>query len=176
MAILNPRTGWTNNDGLRVWFGPDEATAGLGGEYNMFGWHWVEFKVPLNIVAGSTTDSYIWSDTVTIPSGAFIERVDVIVTEEAVGANANLTVGLLDQDRTTVIDADGLLAAADVWHDAGAELGILTSYVKGTAEAGSSVGARITNAALVYSIADTAAFTDGTIILKVFYSMNRSTI
>ena len=158
---------WTNGDGLRVLFGTEEALPGRAGEYNVTGpRHMVELALDLTELSDSTQT--ILSDTVTIPNGAMIEQIDVIVTEVSVGTNSNLDLGLIDQDRTTELDYNGFLAAADAWHTSA--LGTVTEYVTGTTEAGALVGTVLTNTGLIVAKADTAAFTDGTVTIRIYWS------
>lgn len=177
MAIVHPRNnGWTNADGLRVWFGTQEATLGFGGKYRQSGpLQCVEFKVDLATVAASTSNQYILDETVYIPSGSFIEKVEVTPLTETEGVNANLDLGLIDQDRTTEIDFNGLLAAADAFNG-GTDVGVPVEYVKGTTEAGALLGTRITNTGLVCANADTAVFTAGVLLIRIYFSTNTTTV
>lgn len=175
MSNLTTRN-WHNSDGLFIRFGTDEVKVNRGGEYSRLadGTHCVE--VTIDLVTLPAFGSYqIVAENVTIPVGAFIEQIDVIVVEEpteASGTDANLDLGLVDQNRTTEIDADGFLAAADAFH-AGTDLGAKVTYVKGTTEAGALVGTRITNAG--YIVAGNAhatdVWTDGTVKARIFYSV-----
>lgn len=180
MAVVDKNTNeWVNSDGLLVKFGTDKARAERGGEFSMLGEgrHCVEVTIDLAALPTAVSgNEQIQCDNVTIPNGAFIEQVDVLVTEEPTegsGTDANLDVGLVDQDRSTEIDFNGLLAAADVWH-AGTDLGTLTTYVKGTTEAGALIGTRITNTGIITASADTDDWTDGVVKVRIFYSMPHS--
>jgi hypothetical protein len=164
---------WTNNDGLRIRFGADEAVVERGGEYSILGAgrHCVSVKVALaSLPTVSGGNKQILCDTVTIPNGAFIEEVDVICLKETTGSNANFNLGLVDQDRSTEIDFDGLLAAADAFNG-GTDLGTTTQYFVGTTEAGALIGTKITNTGLLVGWADTADFTAGVIECRIFYSV-----
>lgn len=159
---------WHNADTLYVRFGTEEALGGRAGEYNMTGSrHMVELAIDLTELSSSAQT--ILSDTVTIPNGAHIEQIDVLVTEVTAGTNANLDLGLIDQDRSTELDYNGFLAAADAWHTSAK--GTLTEYVTGTTEAGALVGTVLTNTGLIVAKADTAAFTNGTLTIRIYWSM-----
>jgi hypothetical protein len=176
MAVVFPRTGWTNADGLRVWFGTAEAVLGFGGEYSEDGpLHCVEYKVDLATVAASTTNQYVLDTTVVIPAGSFIEKVVVIPLTETTGVNANLDLGLIDQDLSTEHDFNGLLAAADAFNG-GTDVGVPVEYVKGTTEAGALLGTRITNAGLVCANAETAVFTAGVLLIRIYFSTNTTSV
>jgi hypothetical protein len=134
----------------------------------------VEVTVALaSLPAFGTANKQILDPTVMIPNGAFIEQVSVVVTKETTGANANFNLGLVDQDRSTEIDFDGLLAAADAFNG-GTDLGTVTDYVVGTTEAGALIGTKITNTGYLVGWADTADFTAGVIKCRIYYTVNAS--
>lgn len=172
VATLPTANIWQNDDGLRLKFGPAEAdrTGAYVGAYRSGdGEHVVEAVVDLATVAASTTP-YILSPSVTIPNGAFIKKIEVVVNVETAGTNANLDFGLIDQDASTELDFDGLLAAADAWN-AGTDIGSVTEYVKGTTEVGALVGTTLSNTGLLTMRYDTAAFTAGRITARVYFVM-----
>lgn len=172
MAVVDLNSNeWLNADGLLVKTGTDEARVTRAGQYCTMdaGRHVVTVAVDLSVL--TTTDNTILADNVTIPNGAFIEQVDVLVTEEPTTSGApNLNLGLVDQDRSTEIDFNGLLAAADAF-ETGTDLGTLVTYVKGTTEAGALIGTVLTNTGLITAGADTAVWTDGTLLVKIYYHM-----
>lgn len=173
MAVVSLKDNiWVNDDGLPVVFGTSEADLARSGEYmTLGGRHWVEVTINLpSLATVASTNETIVAENVTIPAGAFIEQVDVLVTKETAGTNANLDLGLVDQDRTTEIDFNGFLAAADAFNG-GTDLGTLTSYVVGTTEAGALIGTKITNTGLITASADTADFTAGVIVVRIYYSV-----
>ena len=157
---------WTNNDGLYITYGQTEATATVGGQINALGRDQViEFDIDLTTLTSTT--STILLNNVVIPDNSQITKVTVLVTEVSAGANANFDLGLIKLDRTTEIDFNGLIAAGDDWH-AGA-IGTETSYTAGSTEAGALMGTVITDPALIVAYYDTAAFTDGTIKVNIYY-------
>jgi hypothetical protein len=178
MAVVANRTNntWLNGDGLFVALGPAEGTATNSGEYrHVGGRHIAEFIISLpSLPTVSSGDEQILSDSVTIPNGAFIEEVRVTVLKETTGTNANLDMGLVDQDRSTEIDFNGFLAAADAFN-AGTDLGTVTTFNVGTTEAGALIGTKITNTGLVTASAETADWTAGVIKVEIFYSLPLST-
>lgn len=152
---------WTNNDGLYIKYGTDEATVTRGGELKAYGeYREVEFELQMEDVT-AVGAPLILSDTLMIPDGAIVDSVTITVLEATVGTNSNLDIGLMKQDRTTAIDLNGLVAAGDVWHEAA--VGTITEYTVGTTEAGAILGTVITDPGLVCVNYDTAAFTDGVI-------------
>lgn len=173
MAVVDLNSNeWHNADGLLVLTGTDEAIINRGGEaLRGDGRHVVEVTIDLtDLPTVASGDEQIVSENVLIPNGAFIEQVDVLVTKETAGTNANLDLGLVDQDRSTEIDFNGFLAAADAFN-AGTDLGLLTSYTVGTTEAGALIGTKITNTGLITCSAETADWTAGVIKVRIFYSI-----
>lgn len=178
MAVVDKNTNeWVNSDGLLVKFGTSKARSEYGGELSTLadGTHCVTLFVDLAALpTAASGDEQIQHDSVTIPNGAFIEKVDVLVVEEpTTSGSPNLDLGLVDQDRSTEIDFNGFLAAADAW-ETGTDLGTLTEYVKGTTEAGALIGTKITNTGLITASADTADWTDGVVRVRIFYSIHHS--
>ncbi len=163
---------WTNSDGLLVLFGKEQGQLGRGGEYSKLGpEHHTQIIIDLTDL---TTAEQIMSPTITIPNGAVVMQVDVTVDELSTSASstANLDLGLIDQDRTTELDYDGLLAKADVWH--GSAIGTKTSYVVGTTEVGALVGTPLTNTGVISASYDTDAYTAGEIIVDIYWYMPRT--
>lgn len=168
MAVVDLNTSeWVNNDGLLVLFNPDRSRPSRGGEYSRLadGQHMVSVIVDLaTLPTVGSTNEQIAADNVYIPNGALITKVRTTVLETQAGTGT-LDFGLVDQDRVTEIDFDGLLAAGVV-----GTLGTVTEYVKGTATAGILVGAILTNTGLLTISPTTGVWTDGTVKLDVeFY-------
>lgn len=162
---------WLNNDGLFIKFGSDEGKVGtaygFAGEYNVLndGMHAVE--VTLTPMTALTTTGTIVSDSVTIPNGARIHEVIVIAETACTGATATLDVGLIDQDRSTAFDDDGLVAALAVASiDAAGETNVLRV---GSTSAGALIGTTLTNTGLIVASYNTAAFTAGKVKVVVHY-------
>lgn len=175
--VATPRSKyWFNNDGLMILYGTSEGTVGTVGEYMLKGtpYHFVEATITLaNLPAyNATTDSdvQILSDTVLIPNGAFLEKLEIQTFKETTGSSANLDIGLIDQDRVTEIDWDGILIAGDDFNG-GTDLGTLYTYVKGTTDAGALMGTKITNSGYLTARADTADFTAGIIKVRLYYTV-----
>lgn len=171
MAVVDYNANkWVNNDGLLVLYPPTVANPSKGGEFSTLdsGQHVV--SVTIDLAALSTAASVasgnevIVADNVTIPNGSLLTKVTATVLEAPVGATATLDVGLVDQDRTTEIDFDGILTNATV-----GALGSVTEIVKGGAGAGALVGALITNTGLITASVDTANYTDGAVKIDIEY-------
>jgi len=156
---------WLNNDGLYIKYGRKMDTQARAGEYELDGPNHVT-EVVLNL-AQLTAAAQIIDDTVSIPANARIARVEVVTDTVAAGVGAVLNVGIIDQDRSTVIDADGFVAALPTASmDAAGETTVL--YV-GTSYAGSSIGVTNNNAGLITADYDTAAFTQGKVVVRIFW-------
>lgn len=175
MGVTGKQTSgvWTNSDGLYWRYGVNEGTAQITGDLKTFGARRVcEVTIDLDSLPAhdATNAVQIQSDTVTIPAGALIEEIELIAMEETAGTNANLDIGLVDQDRSTEIDFNGLIAAGDDFNG-GTDLGKVYRYVVGTTDAGALVGTKITNTGLITANAETANFTAGVLKCRIFYSM-----
>lgn len=160
---------WTNDDGLYIKYGPTEATVVKGGEYMVTGpLHMLEFTVTLADL-GSSSAPTILSDTVTVPSTARLERAEVMcqTAVTSAGSGAKLNVGLIDQDRTTAIDIDGIVdSLAQTAFDVAGENALVP--VGGTG-AGADLGTTPGNAGLVCAYYETEAFTAGVVVIRIFY-------
>ena len=158
---------WTNNDGLRIKIGASEANVTQGGEYNKTGeYHIVETRIGLT---GLGTASALVEPGIIIPKGARIEDVEVVAETAATsGGAAALNVGLVRLDNSTAIDVDGLVAAAALTTiDAAGEKTVLRPGVTG---AGALIGTTLANAGKIVADYDTAAYTAGSVIIRVkFY-------
>lgn len=100
---------WTNNDGLYIKYGQEEAKQARAGEFR---WHGPTTKVEADIIwnrlnaFGNVT---ILSDTFRIPNGVLLVSARLItIVPFTSGGSATLTLGLYDLDRTTAYDADGI--------------------------------------------------------------------
>lgn len=158
---------WTNSDGLAVRFGATEGTVSVAGQYEdtIGGVNVTEVYITLTGLT-ATAGETILADNVMIPAGARIKAVEIInKTAATSGGSAVLNVGLVKQDRTTAIDADGLVAAqALTSHDTAGERTYLTP---GVTAAGALIGTTLTDPGLLVADYDTAAYTAGVLIVRV---------
>lgn len=166
---------WLNSDGLYIEFGPDEVTVVDGGEYKAFGaLHEVEIEIALASLATATET--ILSDTITIPNGARIEKVVLVVETAATdaGGTATLDIGLIDQDRTTELDYNGFVAALALaeMSDAGAVITFVNgsdSTPAGESGDGALVGTTLSNTGLITAGANTEVFTGGRLKCRIYW-------
>jgi hypothetical protein len=168
---------WLNSDGLYVEYGPDEVTVVDGGEYNVLG-SLHEVEIEINLAGLATATESILSDTIQIPSGARIERVDLIVETAATsGGSATLDFGLIRLDRTTELDYNGFVAgiALAAMSDAGARISFVPgnaagdSVPPGPATGGALLGTTLSNTGLLTAGANTAVFTAGRLKARVYW-------
>lgn len=157
---------WLNNDGLTVKFGKEEGDAGKGGQYRTDGPLRMA-EVEINGTDIGSTATLVDRHTI-IPNGARIEKVEVVAeTAFTSGGAATLDVGLVDQDESTAIDDDGLVAALALTSiDAS---GDVVELVQGSTGHGALVGTTLSNAGYITVHYGTAAYTAGRAVIRVYY-------
>lgn len=135
---------WTNSDGLYLQFGTAKATAETGGDFLAYGSNRIaEVVVNVGTLSSSVaTASTPVSNTLFFPQGQnlFIEKVEV-VTEVALSATSGaISVGLVQDDRTTVPTngATAFVAAATTTNFTTA--GEIVTFTGGSASAGALIG------------------------------------
>lgn len=156
---------WDNNDGVRIKFGTEQATASLAGEYRtVAAMREVEFIIDL---ANLTETETVLDDNVMIPAGVRIAEIKIITTTAAATGTA-IDLGLIRLDRTTELDYNGLLAAFPTASmNAAGETVII---VDNTTYDGALVGTTLANVGYVTaSRTDATAFTAGRIVVTVKY-------
>lgn len=163
-------TNWFNSDGLLVKFGTNEATPGVAGEYGTLAngnTHVIELR-GLDLTTLTDSTQTVLDENVFVPKNARVEWVEVICTEAATGTNAVLDLGLIRFDRSTELDYDGLLADAPRtdWDT----LGETKKYQVGVTGVGAKVGTILTQPGYLVATYDTAAFTDGTVNIRIGFS------
>lgn len=141
------------------------ATGNQGGKLHSVGaLNTAEFIIDLTTL--STTPTII-EDNFVFPKNARIESVEVVAHTAATSAGAaTLDIGLVQQtDRSTAIDADGLVAAmAKTAIDTSGEK---TTLVVGGTGAGALIGTTNATPGLVTANYGTAAFTAGVLRVRI---------
>jgi len=163
---------YMDNSGLYIKIGPEVAVPEAAGEYNNLGpLRMVEFVIP-DLTVLTTSDAILkGADNFFFPTGVRIEKVTIVGDVAATsGGSATLIMGLIQSDRTTLIDATGVVNAVAV---ATLTAGSEQVYVKGTSGAGTRVGtgaAATTLPAYITAKAGVAVFTAGAVRVRVeFY-------
>ena len=168
-------TNWMNNDGLYIKFGTNEATPAQAGEYRFDGpERCIELELTLALLTPITTN-YFPSDTVVVPSGSRITRCELFVETAATSAGSpTLDIGLIRLDRTTGFDDDGFIAAVAMTALDTAGTNILYTPTADSVPAGGTgfgalIGTTLANPGYIVASTNTAVFTAGKVIFRVFY-------
>lgn len=162
---------WYNNDGLYIKYGTTEGEAGKVGVYASPSEGNVNVMEIRGLDLTTLTDSTqnILDQNAWLPKNARVEWVEVINTEAATGANAVLDLGLRKLNQAgTEFDYDGLLA--DAPRTDWATLGTIKRYGVGVTGVGAKVGTVLAETGYLVATYDTAAFTDGTVNIRIGYS------
>jgi hypothetical protein len=145
---------WDNNDGLHIKYGNDEASVSKGGELMIphageLTWVFDFTSADLN---GTSTVIF---DEILLPNDLILESaiLDVDTAFDSASETATLTIGLIDQDRSTVIDADGIDATI-------AETDLDSVGAQVVCD-GALVGTQLSNSGYLTMAAGTEAFTAG---------------
>lgn len=159
---------WLNDDGLYLKFGTAKTDVEVGGEYRTYG-ELREIEVTIDLT-DLTSSAAIISDTTFFPNGARIEEVEIVTQTAATSAgSATLDIGLIQTDRSTAIDADGLIAAlAKTAVDAAGEKNVVRV---GSTGAGALLGTTTSKVGYITANYGTAAFTAGVIRVRIRYYM-----
>lgn len=155
---------WTNSDGLHIRFNGDEAAMKKAGSYGHYdaGRQVVEIQFDGTDVTATGTET-ILSDGFRIPAGAHLEKAEFEVQDVFTsGGSATLSFGLIDEDRSTAFDADGI--------DATVAITAIDAVGDTIACDGALVGTKLTNSAplLITATVGTAVFTGGKGLLRLW--------
>ena len=155
---------WVNNDGLERKFGVEQAKRARIGEYRNDGpSHLVEIHFDFTDLPAVASNSVIISDDYTLPSGAFIESVEIWCPVD-VTSGGTLNVGMIDTDRTSNADVDAFVVAATA-----AELTTGGENIAGWV--GALVNDVLPRDVLLTWEQDTAAATTGEGVIRIKYYM-----
>lgn len=164
---------WMNNDGLYLKYGTERTVPNVAGDYRTVGaLREIEIKLNATMMKALTTANTIVSDVTELPAGVVVEEVEVVATTVATtGSSAALNLGTIRKDRTTVIDADGLLEAAAVTTiDAAGEKTVYRAPVSGTG-VGDQIGVATTYPCYIIASTSTGTFTDGAVTIRIKYKV-----
>lgn len=158
---------WVDNTGLLNKYGTEQTVTSTGGEYKTFGEaREIEVKIDLTTLTEAET---IINDNIFFPVGMVIQEVEIYV-DTAAATGTGIDIGLIQTDRSTEIDYDGIVAASLT---ATLTKGAKLLLVKGS----TSVGALITNGTTTTSVGhitcsrtSSTAFTAGVIRVRIRYT------
>ena len=163
---------WTNEDGLRLEFGPEKTLPSQMGEYRTAGPKRVlelvfDFADDGTNVPLVADNSVIISRTAMLPIGALVEEVEIWTHTDfdSAGDAMTMNVGIIDADETSNADVDYFVVAATQ-----TELNTGGSNVAGWV--GAAVGAAaITAPKLITWEIDVADATAGKAVFRIYYSV-----
>lgn len=162
-------TNWHNDDELYIKFGTNEATPSVAGGQPKHGQDYVcEFTIA--DMTDLTDTNAIIDSNIKLPDGALIKKITVITTTACTSdGSAVLDIGTIDNDRSSNVNDDSLIAAAPVADFA--TIGNIVEYVQGSDEHGVLVGTVLTKDVYITVGYDTAAFTAGALKVRIEYFM-----
>ena len=150
---------WSNKDGLYVGFGTrDVETTGSAAVVT----EGTRSEIVMRIKLSELADTIDVTDVINapiIPAGSILESAKLHVETAAVGATAVLDIGLCTVAGVDV-DDDGVDAAI-------ATATLVDGYY--VACDGAKIGTELAQASKLYASYDTAAFTDGVVVVTVTY-------
>lgn len=161
---------WTNNDGLLVKFGTEEAELGAGGHVKTMGaLDVIEVEI---LLTDLTTTAAVVDQHIVVPSSSRIEKIEVVsetaaTSGVAVGGSATLDIGLVRLDRSTELDHDGFVAALAL--SSINVSGELNTLAPGVTSAGALVGTTLANPGVITARYAVAAYTAGKVVVRVHF-------
>jgi hypothetical protein len=160
-----------NFDNLFVRYGTTEATSAKYGEYSTLGPERIyETKIDFSDFAAFGTNTILANET-SLPLGSHIERVIVEVETAFAGATATLSLGLIQEDRSTTTGL-GTTVLANAITVATLVNGAIIELKVGASFVGSLVGSggNLTVNGLFTALVGTANFTAGSAKVRIFYT------
>lgn len=172
-----------NADGLLVKYGTEGGQTSRGGEINVEGAdHITEFAIkgtdiPTlgNVVASTSTNTTLpLMHGIELPLGARIQKVEIQVeTAFTSGGSATLDIGLVRADRSTELDYNGIVAAQTV---ASLSAGAFITLTTGSGTAGALMGTVLANKGVLTVNYNTAAFTAGKAVVRVYWNFPNNNV
>jgi hypothetical protein len=159
-----------NSDNLFVKIGVTKATPNVAGEYKTYG---AERMIEIHNLdlTTLTTTPIIVSDQTFWPANRKISYGEVIAnTGATTGTSAALDIGLIQTDRTTVMDSDGLLDSIAVANFSAAGEKFMTGDTDPAAGDLGAYGATApTTTGYITAATSTGTFTAGNVTVRLFY-------
>lgn len=162
---------WLDPDGLYRQFGTSKAVPTTVGDYLSYGeTREIELTVTLaSTAAGATT---ILGNTTFVPTGVFIEQVEMDV-ETAAAGGTSFSIGTMRADRSTV-GTGGTAAGSFITGEVLATVtpaGKKVIYTAGTSAAGTLIGATtaFTDGFAYITLTNVGTFTNGVMKIRIKY-------
>lgn len=158
---------WMNSDGLYLKTGTAEATRSVAGEMRFDGeYHEVTFTIQdMTKIAAAGGVAAIVDDNYVFPTGARIDKCEVVTETGATGTGATLDIGLMRLDRVTELDYNGIVAGQIL--STMATAGLTTTTTTGSTYAGALMGTTTANPGYLTINYNTAAYTLGKIMVRI---------
>jgi hypothetical protein len=162
---------WLNNDGLYVQYGTTKATPTTAGDYLSYGeTREIELTVTLAGTAGGATS--ILGNTTFLPSGVFIESVEMDV-ETAAAGGTSFSIGTIRSDRATT-GTGGTAAGSFITGEVLATVtpaGKKVIYTAGVSAAGTAIGTTtsFTDGFAYLTLTNVGTFTNGVMKIRIKY-------
>lgn len=167
---------WMNKDGLYIKYGTEEADVAKGGSFNFIGGtHYVEAEISDFTKLGTSAEIIGAEDGgdprgIMIPKGAFIEKVELVMTAAATSdGSPTLDIGLLKaSDRSTELDDDGLTAAVAL--TAIEVTGDIVEFIQDSTGHGALIGTTLAENGLLCVSRNVTTYNAGAAKVRVYYS------
>jgi hypothetical protein len=159
---------WLDPDGLFRKIGTDKATPNKAGEYKTYGGMRTIEILNLDLTTLTTTPVII-SDQTFYPK-LKVDSVEVLTnTAATTGTSAALDIGLIQTDRTTVVDADGILDSLAVTAISAAGEKTITSGDPAAGGVGAFAATAPTVPGYITAATSTGTFTAGNVTIRIHY-------
>lgn len=162
---------WMDTDGLYRQYGTSKAVPTTAGDYLSYGeTREIEFTVTLANTAGGATS--IVGNTTFVPSGVFIEQVEMDV-EVAAAGGTSFSIGTVRADRTTT-GSGGTAVGSFITGEVLATVtpaGKKVIYTAGTSAAGTLIGATtaFTDNFAYITVTNVGTFSAGVVKIRIKY-------
>lgn len=156
---------WYNSDGLYLEFGTTKPAVAIAGNYKVFG-DLNEVFIDLDLTTLTSTATII-DNNFKFPTGMRIQEVVVVTHTAATGTSTSFDLGLIQEDRATEIDYNGILATFPKTScDA---VGEQTTTTVGGTGAGALLGTSTTAVGYLTANTNASTFSAGAVRIRVRY-------
>jgi hypothetical protein len=160
-----------NNDGLYLQYGTSKAVPTTAGDYLSLG-ETREIEFTLTFASAVPAGQYVIANTTLVPSGVFIEQVEMDV-EVAAAGGTSFSIGTCRADRTTT-GTGGTAAGSFITGEVLATVtpaGKKVIYTAGTSAAGTAIGTTTsyTDGFAYITVTTVGTFTNGVAKIRIKY-------